>query len=406
MPREKQQHLKKRKDGYYVCRYKDQWFYSLDETEALEMRKEYKRLERMNRLSVPTVKEYADKWLDRAYPAVAKTTKNGLRIHLRKLTGDIGDKEITEVRPSDIKGVYSAHYVGLSNSYISSAKQLYCALFDAIVADGYLRTNPAREKPAKPHKGTTGSHRQITPQERTWIETLCTDHRAWPAVMAMLYSGVRPQEAKAIRIERDVDFEKETITLHQSAHIAGSNRYEMTEEGKTDLAMRSIPLFPPLKDALSGRKGLLITGAKGKQVTIQAWKSAWESYVFCMETAINGIQKRWYRRTKKHKRILAEAEELRKAGKKEEAEAKEGEIPPWIEFTVVPYDLRHSFCCMCRDADPPVEIKTCIRWMGHKDAKMILKIYDEASDNRSEKEAERLKKTLFGSKNGSIEKSE
>ena len=406
MPREKRQRLKKRADGYYVCRYKDQWFYSLDETEALEMRKEYKRLERMNRLSVPTVREYADKWLDRAYPAVAKTTKNGLKIHLRKLTGDIGDKEITEVKPSDIKGVYSAHYVGLSNSYISSAKQLYCALFDAIVADGYIHTNPAREKPAKPHKGTTGSHRQITPQERTWIETLCTDHRAWPAVMAMLYSGVRPQEAKAIRIERDVDFEKETITLHQSAHIAGNNRYEMTEEGKTDLAMRSIPLFPPLKDALSGRKGLLITGAKGKQVTIQAWKSAWESYVFCMETAINGIQKRWYRRTKEHKKILAEAEELRKAGKKEEAAAKEGEIPPWIEFTVVPYDLRHSFCCMCRDAEPPVELKTCVRWMGHKDAKMILKIYDEASDNRSEKEAERLKKTLFGSKNGSVEKSE
>ena len=31
MPREKKQRLKKRKDGYYVCRYKDQWFYSLDE---------------------------------------------------------------------------------------------------------------------------------------------------------------------------------------------------------------------------------------------------------------------------------------------------------------------------------------------------------------------------------------
>ena len=44
--------------------------------------------------------------------------------------------------------------------------------------------------------------------------------------------------------------------------------------------------------------------------------------------------------------------------------------------------------------------------MGHKDAKMILKIYDEASDNRSQKEAERLKKTLFRSGNGSGEKSE
>ena len=47
MPREKKQHLKKRKDGYYVCRYKDQWFYSLDEDDALAQRAEYKRLERL-----------------------------------------------------------------------------------------------------------------------------------------------------------------------------------------------------------------------------------------------------------------------------------------------------------------------------------------------------------------------
>ena len=146
-------------------------------------------------------------------------------------------------------------------------------------------------------------------------------------------------------------------------------------------------MFPPLKAALEGKSGYLITSAKGNQVTIQAWKSAWESYVVCMETAINGVQKRWYGKTKEHKKILDEG----------------GKLPPWREFTVVPYDLRHSFCCMCRDNG--VEIKTCIRWMGHKDAKMILRIYDEASDNRSEKEAERLKKTLFRSGNGSGENS-
>lgn len=401
MPREKKQRLKRRADGRYACRYKNQWFYSADPDDALAQREEYKRLEKLQLTGVPTVREFAEKWIDRAYPTDAQTTKNGLKIHLRKLTDAIGERLVTEVKPSEIKAVYSDRYLGLSASYISSAKQLYCALFDAIVADGYLRTNPAREKAVKPHRGTTGGHRQITTQERTWIETLCTDHRAWPAVMTMLYAGVRPQEVKAIKIDRDVDFKAETICLHESAHIEDSNHYKLTKEGKTDLAMRTIPLFPPLKKALAGRKGYLITGAKGKPVTIQAWKSVWESYAVCMETAINGMPKRWYRRTKEHKKILAEAEDLRKEGKKEEAKAKEGEIPPWIEFTVVPYDLRHSFCCMCRDAEPPVEIKTCARWMGHKDAKMILRIYDEASDDRSQKEAERLKKTLFRSQIGS-----
>ena len=385
MPRAKKQRLKQRSDGYYVCRYKDQWFYSLDHDECLALREEYKRLEKEELLSIPTVRSYGEKWLERSYPSVAKSTKDGLRIHLRKLTDALGDQLITDIKPSQIKQIYTDRYLGLSSSYIKGARQLYCDLFDAAVADGYLRTNPARSKSAKPHTGTVGGHRQITDEERHWIETLCTDHRAHAAVMAMLYSGIRPQEMKAVKIERDVDFDSEQITLHEFAHIEDSNHYKLTKTGKTDKAARSIPLFPPLKKALEGKTGYLVQNADGSRITIQGWKSMWESYVTCMETAINGCQKRWYGKKKEHNNILSSG----------------GSLPPWIEFTVVPYDLRHSFCCMCRDNG--VELNTCIRWMGHKDAKMILRIYDEASDRRSEKEAERLKKTLFRSGNGSGE---
>ena len=385
MPREKKARLKKRKDGYYVCRYKDQWFYSLDMDDCLAQRKEYKRLEKQAAGLPPSLKAYSDGWIDRAYPSCAGSTKEGLRIHLRKLTNLYGDLPVTSVKPSQIKSVYSSAYLGLSDSYIKAGKQLFCALFDAIVADGYLRTNPAREKAAKPHRGTTGGHRQITQEERTWIETLCTDHRAHPAVMAMLYAGIRPQEMKALVIDRDVDFKAKTITLREFVHLQDSNHYKITARGKTDRAARVIPLFPPLRKALEGKKGNLIVSAAGKPVTIQAWKSAWSSYVTCMETAINGVQKRWYGRTREHKAILD-------AG---------GQLPPWRSFTVVPYDLRHSFCCMCRDADPPVELHTCVRWMGHKDAKMILRIYDDAPDSRSKSEAEKLEKKLFQSGNGS-----
>jgi len=45
--------------------------------------------------------------------------------------------------------------------------------------------------------------------------------------------------------------------------------------------------------------------------------------------------------------------------------------------------------------DNGVELHTCIEWMGHADATMIMKIYDEVSDNRSKKEAEKLEKILF-----------
>ena len=146
--------------------------------------------------------------------------------------------------------------------------------------------------------------------------------------------------------------------------------------------------MPPVQEALAGKTGLLITTAKGKQITSTTWRNAFSSYRTCMETAINGMHKRWYGRTKEHKAILD-------AG---------GELPPWIEFTPVPYDYRVSFCTWGRDHG--VELHTMIEWMGHSDAKMIMRVYDEVSDQRSKAQAELLKKSAFGGQNGGQENSE
>ena len=388
MPRAKKPHLKKRKDGYYVCRYKDQWFYGITEDDALSQREEYKRLEVEEIISIPTVREYSEKWIVRAYPSVAKTTMTGLRIHMKKLTDSIGNVMISEVKPSQIKAVYSEKYIGMSNSYIKAGKQLFCALFDAAVADGYLRANPARDKTAQPHKGSVGGYRAITPQEREWILTYCHDHRAYPAVITMLYAGIRPQEAKALTIEKAYDKKECVLHIKETAHRNGNNQYVITEKGKTKNAIRDVPVFPPVEEALKGRSGPLIASAGGEQITSTTWRNAMESYRTCMETAINGCPKRWYGKTKEHKKILAEG----------------GELPPWIEFNVVPYDLRHSFCTWGRDNG--VELHTMIDWMGHADATMIMRIYDEVTDDRSKIEAEKLKKTAFRSANGSIDKNE
>ena len=380
MPRQKKQVLKKRADGRFACRYKSQWFYSTDPDDCLRQREEYKQAEKRGRIAVYFVREYALQWFDRYYPNISPSTKQGLKTHLQTLINAIGGVPVADVKPSHIKQIYSTRYKGLSDSYIKAAKQLYCALFDSAVADGILLTNPARDKTAKPHTGTYTGHRSITPQEREWIETLCTEHRAFPAVMAMLYSGIRPQEAKALNIDTDVDFENEIITIRSTAHIDPQNgqKYAFTGKGKTERANRQIPLLPPLKRALQGKQGYLVTSAHGERITRTTWRVLWNSYVTHMETAINGVPRRWYGRTKEHKAILA-------AG---------GKLPEWVSFTVTPYDLRHSFATFCRSMKPPIEIHTVISWMGHADAKMILSVYDSVTDERDKAEAERLKEAL------------
>ena len=369
------------------------------EEEALALREEYKQAEKRGELvhSCPTLAEYALKWLPRAKPHVSASTYIESKGLLTKLLDSCGNKELNEILPSDIKDVYSTRFNGLSDSYIHSAKQLYLGLFDAAVADGYCRRNPVLEKSAQPHKGTRGGHRAITPQERNWIDTLCLTHRCRPAVMAMLYEGLRPPEAKAFDIDKSVDRDAGVIRLVEFAHKGKNNHYVITEKGKTKKAAREIPLFTPFADAIKGRKGKLIPTARGGELTMQAWRVVWQSYVHQMEQEINGMEKRWYKRTKAHKKILAEAEKLRKEGKKEEAANKEAEIPPWVSFTVRPYDLRHSFATFCRDAG--IELNTVVQWMGHADANMVLKIYDEVSNDRSKKEAEKLEKALLNMQN-------
>ena len=383
MPRKKKPSLKKRSDGRFKCKYHGKQFYGSSPEEAYALMEEYKRNEQAGIVKKATVTDYALPWLKRTYPSVSRSTKTGLAIHIQHLIDEIGNKQISSVVPSDIKGVYSRQYVGVSNSYLKAARQLFSALFDAALADGLIRSNPAKDKTAKPHKGSRPDTRPITPQEREWILTLCTDHRAWPVVMTMLYAGLRPQEAKAVVIERDVDFVNNTITIHETAHNDPDNmqRYDYTCKGKTRLANRTIPLFPPLKQALEGRKGYLITSAHGERVTHTTWRVVWRSYTTQMETAINGIDKRWYGRTKEQKAI-----------------AEEGKLPAWVEFDIVPYSLRKSFCVMCRDAG--VELNTCRKWMGHADSKMILQVYDSVSEDRSEQERKKVENRLIGVQNG------
>lgn len=372
MPRKKKERATKRADGRYCCRYKNQWFYSPDPEGCLIERERFKQQEKQGLKQFYFVREYALFWFGQAYPDISPSTKRGLSAHLRKLINAIGNLPVAQVTPSDIKGVY-AQYSGMSDSYIKAAKQLYCSLFDSAVADGLIASNPARAKPAKPHRGKTGGHRSITPQEREWINTLCADHRAHPVVMAMLYAGLRPQEAKALVIDRDIDFAKGTVTVRETAHLNGS-KYAYTGAGKTAKANRTLPLLPPLERALKGKKGYLIASASGERVNPTTWRVVWRSYVHAMETAINGVDRRWYGRTREHKATIA-------AG---------GSLPEWVSFTVTPYDLRHSFATMCRDQQPPIELHTVIEWMGHSDATMLLRIYDSI-DNRTETEAARLK---------------
>ncbi|MBQ9621949.1 MAG: tyrosine-type recombinase/integrase [Treponema sp.] len=374
----------KRKDGRYKVVFHGKQFYGKTLAEARAKRDKFVRLvEEGLQTTQETVAEYAPKWLERTKIGIKPHTYNGYAKMLDDMNEVIGNLYLDEVKPQHIKTVYAKKFAGRSGSHIRHAKNLYTGMFEAALEDGYIRFNPCRSKSAQPHKGVDGTHREITDEERYYIET--TEHRLRPLLNLMLYAGLRNEEAIPFDVDKDVDFNKKIIKVQRFRHIENS-QVIIDGKGKTKLAKRDIKLFPQLEAVLKGLHGPIITMHDGLPLSDHGWRSVWATYVRTVERRMNGCQKRWYGRRKKDLARKAEYDRLMAEGKRDEA--KEYELPPWKSFTVTPYDLRHSFCTYCRDLG--IDMLVCMKWMGHSDSKMILEIYDHVSDRRIEQEYQKI----------------
>ena len=189
--------LKQRSDGYYCAWYRGKQFLGKTEPEAIRKRDRYKfECENgIERVEAITVYDLASKWLPMAKAGVATTTYNQYASIMEIMTDVIGDKFISAVRPADIKNIWVS-FVGKSQSYINKASFLYKSFFQFAMENRYCAFNPVLSLSAKPHKGSKGTHRQLTKEEIHLIETV--PHRVQAAAMMMLKAGLRRGEVLAL----------------------------------------------------------------------------------------------------------------------------------------------------------------------------------------------------------------
>ena len=352
MPRQKKQHLKRRKDGRYKCKYRDVQFYGSTEEEALAKRDEYKRMEAAGAIQTadPTVEEYALKWLPLHKHDVSAKTYNDYAKQLEALCAAIGEKKMRLVTVDDAASVW-VHYSGYSASTIHRARILFVGLFDAAVENDIIRKNPFRAKYAKPPKAPSGSHRALTEEEISLIRA--TPHRMQLAAMIMLYAGLRRGEVMALSMT-DIDQTAGTITVNKAVRF-DSNR-PVISRPKTAAGIRTVPLLSVLRPYLIDRVGLILSTATGGTMTDTAFRRCWESYLLHLSRA---------------------------AGH---------------PVSIRPHDLRHTYCTLLRDSG--VDMHQAMIWMGHADEKMILRVYDHVTDSRTKNSVETVEKSLLRVQNG------
>ena len=348
------QKLTQRPDGRYRCRYKGKDFYGSTQREAQQKRDEYRRLIESGIKAEGaglTVKQYAFRWVSTHKASVSDKTYNDYVKQLNVLVTALGHVRLMDVTPDDIKAVFSEHYLKYSASTIKRARMLYISMFDASVESGYARTNPCRSKHAQPHKGTAGTHRTITEQERQLI--LTTPHRFRLGALVMLYAGLRRGEVLALRRE---DIDTKAGLIHVTKAVRYVSNQPIIAPPKTKTSVRAVPLLSQLADALPDDCDYLMPAADGRPCSDVAFRRGWDSYLLALSNA---------------------------AGK---------------TITIRPHDLRHSYFTMLRDAG--VEMKLAMQWMGHADEKMILRIYDHITTSRVEKSVKMVEKMLDGGQNG------
>lgn len=378
---------KRRPDGRYRIRYNGMEFYSTPGGPLSEAQRQVDEYKRQLSLGLKeealgiTFAQYASQWVPTYKTKCSDRTYNACAANVNKAILQIGEYRMREITKTDIQKLFNSQS-GMSASSIKKFCGTINSIFETAVQDGVILHNPCYsvERP----DGTEGTHRAITKEERELIHASVGKHDMAAAAMVMLYAGLRRGEVVALHRD-DIDLEEKRINVYEA--VSFLRNQPKKKPPKTKSGIRSVPVFSPLEAPLKDVNGYILKRRTGEVMSQIAFKRKWESYKCFMERKLNGCTKRWYGQKREHKKILAEG----------------GKLPEWKEFTVRPHDLRHSYATMLYDAD--VDMKTAIRWMGHKDEKMIMKIYahlTEEREKRAEKQvAKHVENYLSGSDLGS-----
>ena len=274
---------------------------------------------------------------------------------------------VDAIRPRMIQS-YAKHISDHSKSYVDKARRTISSFFSTAVDNGFCTSNPSDGIVWDYVKN--GTHKALEPNLRALVTDNWFIHNTGVWAMLMLYAGLRPSEALALRYEHVYDG---YIHVIDGSGFEGGKLVIHEGQTKTESGQRNIPIVPPLQrmfDVLAARgntEGLICRNAKGGDVTRSAYRRNWEYYWDMLEQIHNG-------------------RDPVGAGRRTDRYPKDWKRLPKIEK----YDLRHTFCTTLFEAE--VDVKTAQYLMGHASLDMTLKIYTHLSEQKQQHSYDKLLK--------------
>ncbi len=158
-----------------------------------------------------TFEKWAEHYLILKKAETTETQYNTIKSRLSVWTEDIGDINIQNIRPVDLQAILNR--IAANNPYknkpsskktVVSYIQIVRAVFDYAIDNRIIEYNPAQRLKI-PLSAPKTERRALSLEERHRVMEF--EHRGKPAMMLMMFSGLRRGEVTAL-LWSDIDFKK------------------------------------------------------------------------------------------------------------------------------------------------------------------------------------------------------
>lgn len=351
-------------------------------TESLrEMEKKIKKDLEDNLLVYETRKmalnSFWDDYIAMKHELKDSTRSNYIYMYDKYVRPDIGQKNITSIKYSDVKKFYMSliYERGFKPNSMEIVNTILHPVFTSAVRDGYIRLNPSDGVMAEIKKSHTWEkpkrHALTERQQELFVDFTAQSHqyKHWlPLITTMLGTGCRIGEILGLRWE-DCDFEQNIISVNHTLiyrkFTDESCHYAITTP-KTKSGERIIPMLGDVKEALKteyrqqledGFNESVIDGYSGF-----VFKSRYNTVLspHCVNRVLDRIIKAYN-------------------AKEEQAAKKERRKPELLPHFSC-HNLRHTFCT--RFCENETNLKIIQEIMGHADITTTMDIYNEATKEK------------------------
>lgn len=206
------------------------------------------------------------------------TTHNGHVMYAasyRLAVETFGGRRIATITTPEInRYIQQVAAKGFAQRTVKAHLTLLRMIFQYAVLQGHILHNPADKIPIP--KGLKSTNRGLPPAED--IQRVISGLSAPFGLFAylLLYTGLRRGEALALRYE---DIDRPENMIHVSRAMYYDTNTPVIKETKTEAGVRSVPLLPPLAEALpSAKRGLVFAGPDGGLLTQTMFRRRWVAY--------------------------------------------------------------------------------------------------------------------------------